>query len=111
MNQALLYRRRSRPTFWIAFVGALAIHIGAIALAKTKSPIGGLEHVTPPGAVDVLYTFEPQPSSLEELVAPPPLEEIHRDEQVFREENYPPPIPAAHRKPRTASIVRGTPTA
>jgi TonB family protein len=45
---------------------------------------------------------------LEESVTPPPLEEIHPDQDSFREENVPPPPLRAHRKARPASLVRAT---
>lgn len=47
MNSVLLYRQRGRSIFWIAFMTALAIHLGAVALAKTKSPIHGVEDLSP----------------------------------------------------------------
>ena len=53
MNRALLYRQHGRSIFWIAFVSAVAIHIGAVAFAKTKSPTARLEDFSPLGAVDV----------------------------------------------------------
>lgn len=45
MNSVLLYRQRGRSIFWI--MTALAIHLGAVALAKTKSPIHGVEDLSP----------------------------------------------------------------
>ena len=52
MNSALFYREHGRRLFWIAFVSALAIHIGAVALAKTKSPTVRLENFTLTDDVD-----------------------------------------------------------
>ncbi len=111
MNPALLYRHHGRSVFWIAFVSALAIHIGAVALARTKSPTIMPENFTPPGDVDIIYAPEPEPASLEESVTPPPLEEIHPHPDVFREENFMPPPVRAYRKARPPSLARGTPTA
>ena len=111
MNSVLLYREHGRRLFWIAFVSALAIHIGAVALAKTKSPMTRLEHFTPPADVDIIDVIEAEPGLLEESVTPPPIEEIHPDKDVFREENFTPLPVRAHQKPRPPSLARGTPTA
>jgi periplasmic protein TonB len=108
MNSALLYRRHGRRLFWIALMSTLAIHLGAIALAKTKSPIAKLEHFTPLGAVDIVDAPEPEPSPLEESVTPPPPEQIQPDQDSFQEKNLTPPPVRAHRKTRPASLVRGT---
>jgi TonB family protein len=108
MNLALLYRQQGRSIFWIAFMSALAIHLGAVALAKTKSPNPKLEDFSPPGDVEFVDAAEPEPALLEESVTPPPLEEIHPDQDSFREENVPPPPLRAHRKARPASLVRAT---
>src|SRR4029077_801951 len=108
MNPALLYRQRGRSIFWIAFMSALAIHLGAVALAKTKSPPATLEDFNPPSDVELVDAAEPAPALLEESAMPPPLE-IHPDQDSFREENITPPPVRAHRKTRPASLVRGTP--
>jgi TonB family protein len=108
MNPALLYRKRGRSIFWIAFVSALAIHIGAVALAKTKSPTARLEHFAPPGDVDIVDAPEPECALLEESATPAPLEDIQPDQDIFREENFTPPPIRAHGKARPASLVRGT---
>jgi TonB family protein len=108
MNLALLYRQQGRSIFWIAFMSALAIHLGAVALAKTKSPNPKLEDFSPPGDVEFVDAAEFEPALLEESVTPPPLEEIHPDQDSFREENVPPPPLRAHRKARPASLVRAT---
>ena len=110
MNSALLYQEHGRRLFWIAFVSALAIHIGAVALAKTKSPITRLEHLTAPADVDIVDVAEPEPALLEGSVTPPPIEEIHPDQDVFREENFTPLPVRAPQKSRPPSLVRGTPT-
>jgi TonB family protein len=107
MNSTWLYRKQGRSIFWIAFVSALAIHIAAVALARTKAPIIKLERFTP-GAVDIVDVSEPEPLLLEESVPPPPLEQIQPEQDSFKEENLTPPPVRTHRKTRTASLVRGT---
>jgi periplasmic protein TonB len=107
MNPALLYRQHGRCIFWIAFISALAIHLGAVALAKTKSPPAKLEDFSPPD-VELVDTGEPEPAMLQESVRPPPLEQIHPDQDTFQEENATPPPLRAHRKARPAPPVRGT---
>ena len=108
MNPALVYRQHGRCIFWIAFIGALAIHLGAVALAKTKSPPATLEDFNRTGDLELIDTAEPQPALLEESATPPPLEQIHQDQNIFREENLTPPPVRAHRKARPGSLVRGT---
>jgi TonB family protein len=110
MNPALLYRQRGRSIFWIAFLSALAIHIGAVAVAKTKSTTSTLEHFTPAEGVDILDASEPQPV-LQESVMPPPLEEIHPDQEVFRDENFTRLPVRVHQRARSTSLIRGTTTA
>jgi protein TonB len=107
MNPALVYRQHGRCFFWIAFIGALAIHLGAVALAKTKSPLATPEDFNPPGDVELVDTAEPEPALLEESATPPPLEQIHPDQDSFREENLTPPPVRAHRKARPAPLFRG----
>jgi TonB family protein len=106
MNPAFAYRPHGRSIFWIAFMSALAIHIGVVALAKNKSPAATLEDFNPPGEVEV--TAEPEPALREESSTPPPLEQIYPDQDIFREENFTPPPVRAHRKARPGSLVRGT---
>ena len=64
-------------------MSALAIHLGAVALAKTKSPTTKLEDFSPPTDVEVVDTAEPEPALLEESAVPPPLEQIHPDQDNF----------------------------
>ena len=109
MNPALLYRQNGRPIFWVAFVGALAIHMGAVAFAKSKLPTSRLEDFSPPGAV-VVDIVETEPV-LEESVTPLPLEEIHPDQDSFTEEVRTPPPVRAHKKARPVSTLRGVTTA
>ena len=108
MNSALLYREHGRRLFWIAFVSALAIHIGAVGLAKTKSPVAKQENFSPPSDV-VIDASEPEPA-LEEPPTLPPLEEIHSDQDSFPEENHTPPSVRPRQKSRPPSLMRGTPT-
>ena len=107
MNSALLYRQHGRCIFWIAFISALAIHLGAVALAKTKPPTTKLEDLSLLGDVELVDVAESEPA-LEESVTPPPLEQIHLDQDSFREENVTPPSVRGHRKARPPSLVRGT---
>lgn len=107
MNLALLYPERGRRLLWIAFVSAVAIHIGAVAFAKTKSPIAKLENFTTDTAVDITDTSEPKPTPPEESVTPPPSEQIQPDQDSFPEENHTPPPGRAHQRSRPASLVRG----
>ena len=110
MNSALLYRRHSRWVFWVAFVSALAIHVGAVALAKNKLPTAKPECFAPLGDVVIVDATEPKPPLLEEFVPPPPLEEIQPDQDSFPEENHKPSaVPARpYRNARPPSLVRGT---
>ena len=107
MNPAFVYRQHGRCIFWIAFMSALAIHLGAVALAKTKSPLATLEDFNPPSDVELVDTAEPEPALPEESASAPPLEQIHPDQGIFREENLTPPPVRASRKVRPASHVRG----
>jgi outer membrane biosynthesis protein TonB len=107
MNPAFVYRQRGRSTFWIASMSALAIHLGAVALAKTKSPSIKLQDVSPLPDVEVVDTAEPEAALLEESAPPPPLEQIHPDQDRFQEENLTPPPIRAHRKARLPSLIGG----
>ena len=108
MNSALLYRQHGRSIFWFAFVSAIAIHLGAVALAKTKSPIAETEHFTPPRTIDIIDSSELKPAPPGEFVTPPPIEEIPPDQDSFQQKNLAPPPVRTHRKARPASLVRGT---
>ena len=107
MNPALLYRQHGRCIFWIAFVSAIAIHLGAVALAKTKSPITTLEHLTPPVDSEISGASEPEPA-LEEPPTLPPLEENHPDQDSFPEENRKPLPIRTYRRARPPSLAGGT---
>ena len=108
MNPTLVYRQHGRSIFWIAFMGALAIHLGAVALAKTKSPSAKLQDVSPLPDVEVVDTAEPEPALLEQSAPPPPLEQIHPDQDSFQEKNLTPPPIRAHRKAPPPSVIGGT---
>lgn len=109
MNPALLHRRNGRSLFWISFMTALAIHIGAVALAKNRVPTAKLEDMSHPGDVEVIDTAETAPA-FEQSDAPPPLEQIHPDQDSFQEEDHKPLPVRPFRKPRQASLVQGTTT-
>ena len=108
MNPVLVYRQNGRSIFWIAFMSALAIHLGAVALAKTKSPSTKLEDVSPLSDVEVVDTAEREPALLEESAPPPPLEQIHPDQDSFQEKNLTPPPIRAHRRARPPSLIGAT---
>jgi protein TonB len=106
MNPALLYRQHGRCILWIAFVSAITIHLGAVALAITKSPTTTPEHVAPAGDVEIDVS-KPEPA-LQEPATSPPLEEVNPDQESFPEENHKPLPVRAYRKARPAPLVRGT---
>jgi TonB family protein len=108
MNPAFLYRRNGRSIFWLAFFFALAIHLGAVALAKTRSPSNKLLDVSPLSDVEIVDTAESEPALLEESAPAPPLEQIHPDQDSFQEKNLMPPPIRAHRKARPPSLIGGT---
>jgi TonB family protein len=108
MNPALLYPRNGRSIFWIALMSALAVHLGAVALAKTKSPSAKLQDVSPLSDVEVVDTAEPEPALLEESAPLPRLEQIHPDQHIFQEKNLAPPPIRVHRKARPPSLIGGT---
>ena len=58
--------------------------------------------------VELVDTAEPEPALLEESAPPPPLEQIHPDQDSFQEENLTPPPIRAHRKARPPSLIGGT---
>jgi TonB family protein len=108
MNRPLLYRSRRPWMFWIAFVSAVGIHLGAVVVARTRSGSAQVENFTPPeGGVEVIET-EPDPISPEDSLAVPPLEQIPLDQEIFSEENLKNPKVRPRRKIRSASLIRGT---
>jgi TonB family protein len=108
MNLALLDRQNRRSIFWIAFMSALAIHVGAVALAKTKSPTAKPEDFSPAGEVDLVDTGGPEAPLVKESSMPPPLEQIHPDQDSFQDENLRPPRVRIHQKARSASFGTAT---
>jgi TonB family protein len=111
MNPAFVSRQHGRSIFWIAFMSALAIHLGAVALAKTRSSTTKLDDFRPPSDVELVDTAETEPALLEESAVTPSLEQIHPDQDNFQEENVTPPPIRAHRRAGPAPLVRGTTTA
>jgi TonB family protein len=108
MNLASLYRQNSRSIFWIAFISALAIHIGAVALPKTKSPTGKPEDFNPASEVDLVDTGEPEARLVTESSTPPLLEQIRPDEDSFQDENLVPPRVRVHQEARPTSFGTAT---
>src|SRR5690348_13157717 len=106
MNSALLYRQRSRSIFWIAFMTELAIHIGAVALAKNKSPTVKLEVFIPLADIEFNDVTAPEQVS-EESVISPQVEEIHADQDGFPKENFK-RLPVVRYRKATPALVRGT---
>ena len=110
MNSASFYRKQGRSTFWIAFIAAVAVHLGAVALAKSKSTTTRLICFTPVADVEIVDAAAPEPA-LEESVTPPPLEQTHADEDSFPEENLKPVPVRPHRRARPSFLARGITTA
>jgi TonB family protein len=109
MNSTWLYRKQGRSIFWIAFMIAIAIHLGAVALAKNKLTTTGVDYFAAPADIEFVNPAVPE-SALEESVLPAPLEPTRVDEDKFPEENLKPvPVPP-HGKARPHSPVRGTTT-
>lgn len=108
MNPALLYRIRGRWTFWIAFVCAVTIHLGAVVLGKNKSEIAKLKNFSPDEGDVELVDTEPELPSPEQSITPPPVEQIPLDQDSFQEENLTTPPVRSRKKSRPAVLVRGT---
>ena len=104
----MLYRIRGRWTFWIAFVCAVTIYLGAVVLGKNKSESAKFESFSP-GEGDVeLVDTEPELPSLEQSITPPPVERVPLDQDSFQEENLTPPQVRSRKKSRPAVLIRGT---
>jgi TonB family protein len=88
-------------------MSALAIHVGAIAIAKNKLPTVKLEVFSPPGDLEPIAVTELEPVS-EESVMTPPLEQVRADQDTFLEENLKPSPVRTYRKARPAFLVRET---
>ena len=107
MKSPLLYRSRGRWMFWIAFVCAIGIHLGAVVIAKNKSEITKVESFSPPESdVEVIET-EPNPISPEDPFESPVLEQIPPDQEIFPEENLKEPKLRPRKNVRPTSPVRG----
>lgn len=108
MSRPLLYRSRGPWVFWIAFVCAVGIHVGAVVIAKTRSESTQVENFTPlEGEVELTET-QPDPISPEDSVTPPPLEQIHPDQEIFSEEKPKETRVRLRKKVRSTSLMRGT---
>jgi TonB family protein len=106
MNSALPYLPTRRSRFWIAFVCAAAIHIGAIVLAN-KSEKTAIQDFGPRETdIEVIETG-PEPTPPEESVSPP-LPQASPDEETFLEENRTPRRVRPSNKTRVAHFTRGT---
>jgi TonB family protein len=107
MNSAWLYRKQGRSILWIAFMTAIAIHLGAVALAKNKLTTTTVEYFAAAADIEIVNPAAPE-SALEESVTPAPLEQTRADEDSFPEENLKPVPVRPHGKARSHSPVRGT---
>src|SRR5438552_2979307 len=107
MNGALIYRPSNRKLTWIAFVCAITVHLGAIAIAANKTkPVS----VTWEGGFDappVIGTIDPPPQPPEaEIILPS--EQPLNDQQEFVDENVTRPLIHPRTKTRVAAIPRST---
>jgi TonB family protein len=108
MNPGLLYRTRGRWMFWIALVCSIGIHIGAVAVAKSKSESTKLISFSPSeGDIDVIDE-EPEPVSPEQPMMPPPTEQLRPDEDTFPEENLTRRPVRPRKTTKLAPFARGT---
>ena len=110
MNPVLLSRQRGRCPFWFAVICALAIHLGAVVLAKNRSDNSKIEKFSPPDADVELVEEQPKPELPEELITPPPLEQIPPDQDNFHEEKLTQPSVRSRKKarPRTRTSTPRT---
>jgi protein TonB len=88
---------------------AIAIHLGAVALAKNKLALTRVEYFAAPADIEIVNPAVPE-SALEESVLPAPLEPTRVDEDSFPEENLKPVPVRPHGKARPNSPVRATTT-
>jgi protein TonB len=102
MNKAVVYRPNNRKLTWIAFVCAITIHLGALAIAENKSK---------PLVVNVIPdSFDPPVVGIDENPPPMPQEEETltppiTDESEFTEGNVKPPVRPRKKAP-VAPVVR-----
>jgi TonB family protein len=106
VNAASLYRPRGRWTFWIAFACAAAIHLGAVAVAKNKSEKTTVQDFRLPETNIELVDENPDPVPPQESIAPPPLNQVPPNEDVFVEESRTQPPVRPRKKMRTESFVK-----
>jgi protein TonB len=88
---------------------AIAIHLGAVVLAKNKLTTTRVEYFAAPADIKIVNPAVPE-SALEESVLPAPLEPTRVDEDSFPEENLKPVPVRPHGKARPHSPVRATTT-
>ena len=107
MNKALTYRSNNRKLTWIAFVCAITIHLGAIAIAGNKpkpvTVISWGESDGPPVEVD----YGPPPPDTETVLPPEP--NVVED-QEFTDENVSPRPARPRKKMPLTPVVRSTGT-
>src|ERR1700730_1658712 len=105
MNVTMIYRPNNRRLTWIAFVCAVSIHLGAIAIAGNKTKPGAItswgDTEDPP--IDVEYG--PPPSEIETVL---PLEQALVEDQEFTEENIAPRPVRPRKKMPLVPVVRST---
>lgn len=102
MNKALIYRPNNRKLIWMAFVCAITIHLGAIAIAENKAKPVSASWEEGSDGPPVIGTIDPSPQSPEaEIILSP--EQPVNDQQEFVDENVTrPPIPPQKRTPVAA---------
>jgi TonB family protein len=108
MNGALAYLPTRRWRFWIAFVCATAIHVGAVVMAN-KSEKTTIQDFRPPVTDIEVIDIGPDQTPPEESL-PTPLPPSSPDEERFSEENRTPRPVRPSNKTRVARYTRGTPT-
>ncbi len=102
MNEAMIYRPNSRRLTWIAFVCAITIHLGAIAIAGNKSKFLVVNVVPDSFDAPVVGIDEnPAPMPLEEETITPPI----TDENEFIEDNVKPPLVRPRKKAPVSPVV------
>ena len=103
MNKALIYRPNNRRLIWIAFVCAITIHLGAIAIAGNNSK---------PFVVNVIPdSFDPPVVGVDENPPPMPQEEETitppiTDQHQFVEDNVKPPPTRPRKKAPVSPVFR-----
>jgi len=111
MAAPLIYRPTSNWNVWAAFVSAVFIHIGAVAVAERAEPVS-IAVPNGPADIDIISIVEdPQPP---EVVEPPPeiapLPLPIPDSTFIEEQPTPPPV-QQKRQMRAQRLVRSAPAA